>query len=276
MLASSALALAALASATDFATNFATDSATDFCSVVPQSCFCNCTSLHHTAATCLQPKGSQADCDCVTGKGCWSKPKPATPTVPSCALTSLKVCIAARSGRGGHYIPLGSICAPRCPAGFMNTSEYCPSVPADVTETALDCLYHQNPLKPTDKGYNKSCACPGNMAPDGSPTCTCLSACALTGCAPTPGACGPGRTCSARSQFHVCLFPWDVAACGPPGVVTASTAENVSGTIATDMEETEITEEDWLARVAMGGGSNVLFTTMEQLAQQKQTASGRV
>jgi hypothetical protein len=179
--------------------------------------------------------------NCVTGAGCWSKPTPPTPTVPSCPLTTLKVCIAARSGRGHGLIPLGSICAPRCPAGFMNTSIFCPAIPSDVTETALDCLYHQNPLKPTDKGYNKSCGCPGNVAPDGSPTCTCLSACALTGC-PTDAACGAGRVCNKRSQFHVCLFPWDTAACGPAGVKAEQANMAASS-------EPEISATDWQQRV---------------------------
>ena len=43
----------------------------------------------------------------------------------------MKVCVAAHSGRGG-LVPLGSICAPQCPAGFVNTSIFCPKVPAPL------------------------------------------------------------------------------------------------------------------------------------------------
>ena len=100
---------------------------------------------------------------------------------------------------------------------------------------ALDCLFHQNPLKPSDKGYNKSCPCPGPMTVTNPDGCTCMSGCALEGC-PSNAACGGGRVCNMRSaqqppylpgsrtaewrgallagQFHVCLYPWDTQACG--------------------------------------------------------------
>ena len=118
-------------------------------------------------------------------------------------------------------MPLGSICAPQCPAGFVNTSIFCPKVPAQLllplplppapapdrlrrqvpagtTEVALDCLFHQNPLKPTDKGYNKSCPCPGPKTVTNPDGCTCMSGCALEGC-PSNAACGGGRVCNMRS-----------------------------------------------------------------------------
>ena len=87
-------------------------------------------------------------------------------------------------------------------------------MPAEIPgPVALDCLFHQNPLKPTDPGYNKSCGCPGPRTATNPDGCTCLSGCALEGC-PSTAACGPGRVCNMRSQFHVCLFPWDTVACG--------------------------------------------------------------
>ena len=92
------------------------------CDLLPESCACNCTTMQHSAASCWQPNGTESECDCVTGKGCWSKPEIPGPTKPSCPPISLRVCIAARSGHKGALIPLGSICAPRCPAGFINTS----------------------------------------------------------------------------------------------------------------------------------------------------------
>ena len=148
---------------------------------------------------------------------------------------------------------------PRCFRGVNLSGEcpaavqvFCPATPPDVTDTSLDCLFHQNPLKPTDTGYNKTCPCPGNKAPDGTPTCTCLSACALTGC-PTDAACGIGRTCSKRSSFHVCLFPWDAAACGPTGENLIRGGQRV------------ITLSDWHERAASVQGSNTLFVTIEEL-----------
>eukprot|EP01046_Picozoa_sp_COSAG06_P038531 COSAG06_NODE_4455_length_4245_cov_9.320550_7_plen_235_part_00 len=128
-----------------------------------------------------------------------------------CAASELKVCVAAHSGRGG-LIPLGSICAPQCPAGFVNTSIFCPKAPTG-TEVALDCLFHMNPVKPNEPGFNKTCACPGPKTQTNPDGCTCLSGCAMEGCA-TDAACGGGRVCNKRSQFHVCLYPWDTQACG--------------------------------------------------------------
>ena len=63
---------------------------------------------------------------------------------------------------------------------------------------ALDCLFHQNPLKPSDKGYNKSCPCPGPKTVTNPDGCTCMSGCALEGC-PSNAACGGGRVCNMRS-----------------------------------------------------------------------------
>ena len=175
------------------------------------SCGCNCTA-GRTEEDCWQPNGTRTQCNCATGAGCWSKPiiTPAMPT--GCGASELKVCVAAHSRRGG-LTPLGSICAPQCPAGFVNTSIFCPRVPAGTTELALDCLFHMDPLKPTDPGYNKTCPCPGPKTVTNPDGCTCLSGCALEGC-PNDAACGGGRVCNKRSQFHVCLYPWDTKACG--------------------------------------------------------------
>jgi hypothetical protein len=195
------------------------------------SCGCNCT-LGHTEQDCWQPNGSKTRCDCATGAGCWGPISPkhsnhlegskrtdpavaigAGPSSASgCGSNELQVCVAAHSGHG-RLLPLGSICAPQCPAGFVNTSIFCPAIPAGVTEVGLDCLFHQNPLKPGDKGYNKTCPCPGPPGPTNPNGCTCLSACALEGC-PSNAACGAGRVCNMRSQFHVCLFPWNAQECG--------------------------------------------------------------
>jgi hypothetical protein len=174
------------------------------------SCGCNCTASH-TGQGCWQPNGTKQQCDCDTGAGCWGKPAVSHALPSGCAASELKVCVAAHSGRGG-LIPLGSICAPQCPAGFVNTSIFCPKAPTG-TEVALDCLFHMNPVKPNEPGFNKTCACPGPKTQTNPDGCTCLSGCAMEGCA-TDAACGGGRVCNKRSQFHVCLYPWDTQACG--------------------------------------------------------------